>query len=118
MDWVKLDASSSDMNSNIVYSHYTAGRGPNIYKFNYINKKLNMKLFDPWFAVEYSRKFGNDFVILDAIFNEDILYLLYEERSLITDQFKCTKALVFSKELYEKTSFLNDTFIYRPDKKS
>ena len=40
-------------------------------------------------------------------FNMDCLFVLYEERSDITDRYKCTKVLRFDKEIYEKTNLIN-----------
>lgn len=112
---LKHDGSGTDNSSNIVLSHYTCGRGPTIFKFNYVSpKKYNKKLRNPIRAELYSLYYEEDFSISDMIYNVqlDILYVIYEIRDRITQEYKSTKVLCFTKEFYERTNFIDLDKIY------
>ena len=116
IDHVKYDCSSTDLGSNIVLSHYTCGRGPSIFRFTIIDKKIEGRtLKDPWNATSYNELYGEDFMVLDFIYNDKVLYLIFEERSPITDQYKGTKILIFTEEFYKNTSFIDSEFIYKKE---
>ena len=120
VEHTKVDGSSTDINSSIVCTHYTCGNGPEFYKFNYISIKLNgERLKVPLSAEIYERFYSEDFTISDMFydFHSDSIFVLYEVRSDITNSYKETKALIFSREMYERTNFVNQEYIYEIEKK-
>lgn len=121
IDHIKLDASYHDLNNDIVFSHYTIGCGPTLFKFNYITPHIkNRKLKNPMVDVHYSIFYGKDFLMSDLIYDSkrDCLYLIYEEYNEISNKFKCTKALRLSREIYEKSNFMNNEKIYEEVKEN
>jgi hypothetical protein len=117
--FLKHDASSTDISSNIVFSHYTCECGPNItYRFNFVSLKIpGKKLRSPLIAEQYDTLYRSHFLINDIIYDpdQDILLAVYEDRSEITDKYKATKILKFTKELYDRTNFIDPTKIYEPE---
>ncbi len=115
----KLDGSATDFASKVVCNHYTCGNGPEIYKFNFISRKIpDRKLRNPMSPEVYNRFYSDDFVITDFIYepHRDCLYVIYEVRSDITDRYKETKALRFDKEFYNRTNLLDIEKIYEEEK--
>lgn len=120
VEHIKLDGSGTDISSSIVCSHYTSGNGPEFYKFNFISIKIpGAKLKMPLSSEVYERFYSEDFTVSDMFydFHSDSIFVLYEVRSDITNSYKETKALIFPRELYEKTNFVNPEFIYEIDNK-
>lgn len=113
---VKLDGSATDISSRIVCNHYTCGNGPELYKFNFISRKIpDRKLINPMSPEPYSIFYSEDFTITDMIYEpyKDCLYVIYEVRSEINNMYKETKALIFNKEFYNKTNLLDVEKIYK-----
>lgn len=113
---VKLDGSATDISSRIVCNHYTCGNGPELYKFNFISRKIpDRKLINPMSPEPYSIFYSEDFTITDMIYepHKDCLYVIYEVRSEINNMYKETKALIFNKEFYNKTNLLDVEKIYK-----
>ena len=73
----------------------------------------------PLSAEVYERFYSDDFTVSDMFydFHSDSIFVLYEVRSDITNSYKETKALIFSRELYDKTNFVNPEWIYEIEKK-
>lgn len=120
VDHVKLDGSGTDISSAIICSHYTCGNGPELYKFNFVSIKLEgRRLRVPLSAAIYEKFYADEFTVTDMFydFHSDSFFILYEVRSDITNSYKETKALIFTKEFYEKTNFLNPERIYEEDNK-
>lgn len=118
IDHIKLDGSGTDLGSKLVCSHYTCGNGPETYKFNFLSMKLDgRRLRCPMTSEVYEKLYSKDFVIVDIFYYEkkDQFFILYEVRSDITDKFKETKALILSKEFYDKTNIVNEERIYEKE---
>ena len=48
IDHIKLDGSGTEIDGNLVFSHYTCGNGPELYKFVTVSKKIKgRKLLNP-----------------------------------------------------------------------
>ena len=115
---LKLDATTTDFGSKVVCSHYTCGFGPAICKFNFVSPKLtDMKLRNMMLPDVYNRFYGSDFIVKDIIydFNSDSVFVMYEERSSVTNNYKSTKALIFDKDFYNRTNFIDETKIYEKE---
>ena len=115
IDHIKHDASTTDIEADFVMNHYTMGRGPSIFKVNYLSPKISgKKLRNPMAASMYDTFYNKDYIIADMIYepNSDILYLVYEEFSPLTGEFKKTKILRLSKEFYNRTNFIDNNKIY------
>jgi hypothetical protein len=58
--------------------------------------------------------YDDDFVIRDMIYDRhnDRIFIIYEVRSDITNEYKCTKALILNKEMYDHTNFVDLYKIY------
>jgi hypothetical protein len=116
---IKLDGSSTDFISRFICNHYTCRNGKQFYKFNFVSAKdPKRKLKKPIHAEKYDKLFINDFTINDMIFCEEKLYLIYEQRSDITEQFKKTILIVLDKELYDKTNLIDFYNIYEEENNS
>jgi hypothetical protein len=63
---------------------------------------------------QYAVFYSEDFIMNDMIYEpeRDILYLVVEARSDITNEYKGTKILRLSKEFYERSNFLDPRKIY------
>lgn len=111
----KLDGSTINKITNIVHSHYTLGHGPTMYKMNFISPYVKgRKLRNPMIADHYLTFFGDDFLISNIIFDyhRDRIFIIYEVRSSVTNQFKETVALILNKDIYSRTNFVNLNKIY------
>ena len=112
----KYNSSTTHYSSNVVISHFTCGRGPAIFKFNLINPKIPHKILkDPFDASSYEDLYGNDFYINDFFYLEDTLYAVYEERSMITDNYIATHILLFDEEMLKNTTFIDTSIIYKKE---
>lgn len=112
---VKLDGSSRNKSTGMVYNHYTMGNGPTMYRMTFISpEKKDGKLKNPMIPEHYNTFYGSDFLIRDIIFDYhlDRLLILYELRSDITNQYKGTKILVLDKEVYDHTNFVDLYKVY------
>ena len=112
---VKLDGSSWNRATGMIYNHYTMGNGPTMYRMTFISpEKKNGKLRNPMIAEHYNTFYGKDFLIRDIIFDshQDRIFVLYELRSEITNQYKGTKVLVLDKEIYDHTNFVDLYKVY------
>lgn len=113
---LKHDASATYAGGNIVLNHYTCAAGPmDSFKFNYITKKIpNRTLRNPMLPEIYDNFYTDDFTITDIIYDEsiDCVFVIYEQRSDITNRYKKTVALKFTKEFYDRTNFIDPTKIY------
>ncbi|MBR6289175.1 MAG: hypothetical protein IKR19_07570 [Acholeplasmatales bacterium] len=112
---VKLDGSSWNKATGMVYNHYTMGNGPTMYKMTFISPaKKDGKLRNPMIAEHYNTFYGKDFLIRDIIFDyhKDRIFVLYELRSDITNQYKGTKILVLNKEIYDHTNLVDLYKVY------
>lgn len=126
---VKLDATRTFLgNESLFISHYTMHCGPSEFKMNYpvgcvasiinddgdeiippLKIALDKSLFDPLYS--------NDIVIEFMFIQNDFLYILYEEKSIIDNSFKKMYLLRLTKDLYDKTNFVNPKNIFElPDK--
>ena len=103
-----LDASSTDFISKIICNHYTCKNGKQSYKFNFISPKIaGRKLKKPMNADKYSSLYMDDFVISDMIFFDNKLYIIYEDRSSVTNEYKKTIAIILNEKLYSKTNLID-----------
>ena len=112
---VKLDASCTDTGYGMVHNHYTMGHGPSIYRMNFISPVYpKRKLREPMIVDHYKTFYENDFLIRDIIFDnhQDRIFIIFEVRSDITNQYKETKALILDKAVYDKTNFVKLDNIY------
>lgn len=113
---IKYSGSATDISSNIVMNHYTAAAGPNdIFNFNYLSPKIkDRSLKNPILPETFVTLYGKDFTVVDIIYDdyEDCFILIYEIRSEITNQYKCTKALRLYKDIYDRTNLMDNTKIY------
>ena len=112
---VKLNASAKIDNSNLIMSHYTVGLGPTEFKFRFLSLVLNDKnyrLRNPMILDQFRIFYFNDELCMDRFYYDGYLYLLYYEKSEITKQYKSTKLLKLSKELYDKTNLVDQYKIY------
>ena len=118
---LKHDCSATDLNSQVVFNHYTCECGPNSrFKFNYLSMKIpGRTLRNPTTPNIYDSLYSDDFIVNDVIYDpsEDVLLVLCEERSEINNNYKSTKVLKFTKEFYDRTNFLDPEKIYVEDKK-
>lgn len=115
---VKLNASTTDLISRIVCSHYTCRNGKQLYKFKYISPKLDDRKSLKSIDVEkFNSLYSEAFVISDMIYCDDNLYVIYEERSDITNEYKKTLALIFTKEMYDQTNLVDYSRIYKEENK-
>jgi hypothetical protein len=115
INYVKLDGSAVNKITNIVHNHYTMGFGPSIFRMTFIcpyNEKR--KLRNPMIADHYMTFFGEDFLIRDIIFDrhKDRIFIMYEQKSEITNQYKKTYALELDREIYNHTNFVDLNKIY------
>ncbi len=105
---ISLDASSTDFISRIICNHYTCRNGKQVYKFNFISPKISgRKLLKPMLADKFNNIYMDDFVISDMIFFDEKLYIIYEERSDITNEYKKTIAIILNKDLYDQTNLFD-----------
>ena len=119
IDHVKYNGTSTDLNWDVVISHFTSGRGPQTFKFSLLNKKeKERKMKNPIIQVDFKNLYGKSFIINEYFIVDNKVYALYEERSPITDQFKSTKILIFDEELCKSTSFKNTDVIYYTEEES
>lgn len=110
---IHLDASTTDFISRIICNHYTGENGKETYRFNFISPKISDRKLKKLIAVDnYNNLYLNDFTIADMIFNDEKLYIIYEERSYLTNTYKKTLALILSKDLYDKTNLIDFSKIY------
>lgn len=119
MTHVKLDGSCTDICNKVVRNHYTIGDGPTMYKMTFISPmKENAKLRNPMVSDHYIQFYGEDFVIQDIIYDQynDRIFIIYEQRSDITKEYKATKALILKKEVYDHTNFVDLYKIYENNK--
>lgn len=108
IDDITLDASSSDFISRIICNHYTCKCGKNRYKFNYISPKIDdLTLLKPIIAEKYDSLYMDDYLINDMIFFDNKLYVIYEVRSDITNEYQKTIAIVLNEDLYNKTNLID-----------
>ena len=116
-DSIKLDASSETVIVDTIFNHYTAKFGPNEYKFNFLSPKINdnnYKLINSLVYDLYAPAYGKDQYI-DKYFydaSSDSVFILYNEYYVSTGKLKNTLALVFPKELYNHTNFVDLFKIY------
>ena len=115
---VKLDGSAENKANGLVYSHYTLALGPAKYRMNFISPIMEGKLKHSISSNNYMIYYGEDFTIHDIIrdFRKEILYIIYEYRSGITNQYMGTKVLVMDKSIYTQTNFADLSNIYDTSK--
>ena len=112
IDHVKYNCSSI-LDPYKTISHFTTGRGPSLFKFNIVNPRIkNGRLKDIFSPDSYDELYGGDYTIVDFIYNDGIVYALYEERSRITDMYLSTKILVFKENMLKATTFIDPSIIY------
>ena len=58
-------------------------------------------------ADKFNNIYMDDFVISDMIFFDEKLYIIYEERSDITNEYKKTIAIILNKDLYDQTNLFD-----------
>ena len=119
VDHIKLDGSGTEIDGNLVFSHYTCGNGPELYKFVTVSKKIKgRKLLNPMSFNVFNELYMKDFIVNDAIYEpeNDCLYVLYDIISDVTGKYKETKVLRFYKNFYERTDLLFDEKIYEKEK--
>lgn len=113
---LKLDACTKSAEAPIVCSHYTCGLGPTQFRFNYTStetqKMSRMKLRNMMMPDVYNRFYGKDYIVKDIIMNSDLIYVIFIESSIITGDYKSTKAIIFTKEFYDRTNFVDQLKIY------
>ena len=108
IDSIKFDGSATDIMSRIVCNHYTCKSGNDRYKFNYMSAKvIGGKLKHTIQADIYSSMYDNDFTITDMVLLSDTLYIVFEDRSSITNSYKDTKVLIIDKDLYTETNLVD-----------
>lgn len=122
IDNVKLDGSATNIGSKIVCNHYTCKSGNDIFRFNFISMKFSGRVLKKPISPElYNNYYYNEhFVITDFVYDShsDCLYIIYEQRSDITDSYKATYALKFTKEFYDKTNIIDLDNIYLNEKEN
>ncbi len=113
---LKLDACTKSVEAPIVCSHYTCGLGPTQFKFNYSSvetqKMSRMRLRNMMMPDVYNQFYGKDYIVKDIIMNSDLIYVIFIESSSITGDYKSTKAIIFTKEFYDRTNFVDPLKIY------
>lgn len=111
IDHVKLDGSHENHVTGLVSSHYTVGLGPTQFKFNFLSRMRNdAKLINPAGTQDY-KIWLKDFTVIDKFLFDGILYLLINNYST-SAAIKKTNLLKFSKEMYDKTNFVDPYKIY------
>ena len=109
IDHAKLDGSAVNKATHFVYSHYTLNHGPSIYQMTFISPEIEgRKLKNPMIAEHFMTFFGDSFLITDIIFDyhKNRIFIIYEVRSSVTNQYKETKALILNKDVYDHTNFV------------
>ena len=121
IDHIKCDACTTEVDSNIVCSHYTCGKGPCLFKFNYASIKKPGRKLRNFLAVNmYNLSYSKSFMISDLVYNQfdKELILLYKDMDKITDKLKSVKALVISEDLALKyTNMIDDEKMYYKEEK-
>lgn len=118
IEFVQIEKIKHDATARIVtqhgtinINHYTMWCGPSVYKMNYLSPidkdHTSIPLSNPLDINLYNAFYESHTFIDELITYNDQVFLLYEERSEITKDFKSMKALKLSKELVDKTNFLD-----------
>lgn len=118
VEHIKLDASTARLDSDIVISHYTAGNGPELYKFNSLSNKLLGRKLKCLIGIEpYDALYMKDFVINDIIYepHNECLYLVYRDFDYILKKIKSAKILRLYKDIYDKTDLIDPENIYEKE---
>ena len=72
VDHIKLDGSGTEIDGNLVFSHYTCGNGPELYKFVTVSKKIKgRKLLNPMSFNVFNELYMKDFIVNDAIYEPE-----------------------------------------------
>ena len=119
---IKHDATAriATQYGTININHYTMWCGPSVYKMNYLSPidkdHTSIPLSNPLDINLYNAFYDKHVFIDEFIVYHDQVFVLYEEKSEITDDFKSMKALKLSKELADKTNFIDyNNMIYEKD---
>lgn len=110
---IKHDATARVVTSfgTININHYTMWCGPSVFKMNYLSPidkdHISIPLSNPLDINLYDAFYNKHNIIQDIFTYNDQLFILYEDYSDITGEFKNTKVLKISKELADKTNFID-----------
>lgn len=119
VETVKLDGTRHfEGNKSLFTSHYTMHCGPSKYVMNWnvgavcntVNgegEEVVPPLINPMDKSLYDPFYSNDYFVDFLFIDNEILHVLYEERSPIDYSFKKMKLLKLTKDLYDKTNFVN-----------